>query len=119
MQCCILKATAPHRYRILRAVKNRFGPTDEIGVFEMTGRGLAEVPNPSEHFLGQRESDAPGASVFAGMGGSRPILVEIQALATTSPLGTPRRTVIGWDGGPTGDVAGGVGSPLRCAVFGP
>ncbi|MCC6982074.1 MAG: DNA repair protein RadA [Bauldia sp.] len=85
-------------YRILRAVKNRFGATDEIGVFEMTGRGLVEVPNPSELFLGERNSAAPGAAVFAGMEGSRPVLVEIQALVAPSPLGTPRRAVVGWDG---------------------
>src|SRR5690606_16210110 len=68
-----------HRFRILRAVKNRFGATDEIGVFEMTGGGLAEVPNPSALFLGDREASAPGAAVFAGMEGSRPLLVEMQA----------------------------------------
>ena len=87
-----------NRYRILRAVKNRFGPTDEIGVFEMTGAGLREVPNPSELFLGDRGNAAPGAAVFAGMEGTRPLLVEIQALVSPSPLGTPRRAVIGWEG---------------------
>ena len=84
-------------YRILRGVKNRFGPTDEIGVFEMTGTGLREVPNPSELFLGERDGVSPGAAVFAGMEGSRPLLVEIQALAAPTSLGTPRRTVVGWD----------------------
>lgn len=84
-------------FRILRAVKNRFGPTDEIGVFEMTGRGLAEVANPSALFLSSRDSMAPGAAVFAGMEGTRPLLVEIQALAAPSPLGMPRRAVVGWD----------------------
>jgi DNA repair protein RadA/Sms len=84
-------------FRILRAVKNRFGPTDEIGVFEMTGGGLAEVPNPSAFFLSTREITAPGAAVFAAMEGTRPLLVEIQALAAPSPLGTPRRAVVGWD----------------------
>lgn len=84
-------------FRILRAVKNRFGPTDEIGVFEMGGSGLAEVPNPSAFFLSARELTAPGAAVFAGMEGTRPLLVEIQALAAPSPLGTPRRAVVGWD----------------------
>ncbi|MCI0598827.1 MAG: DNA repair protein RadA [Beijerinckiaceae bacterium] len=84
-------------FRILRAVKNRFGPTDEIGVFEMTGRGLAEVQNPSALFLSSRDSAAPGAAVFAGMEGTRPLLVEIQALVAPSPLGTPRRAVVGWD----------------------
>ncbi|MBA4782353.1 MAG: DNA repair protein RadA [Rhizobiales bacterium] len=86
-----------HQFRILRAVKNRFGPTDEIGVFEMTGMGLREVPNPSELFLGERNQTAPGSSVFAGMEGSRPLLVEIQALVTPSSLGTPRRAIVGWD----------------------
>jgi DNA repair protein RadA/Sms len=86
-----------HHYRILRTVKNRFGPTDEIGVFEMSDKGLREVPNPSELFLGERGTPAPGAAVFAGMEGTRPILVEIQALVAPSPLGTPRRAVVGWD----------------------
>src|SRR5919206_1814391 len=86
-----------HRFRVLRAVKNRFGPTDEIGVFEMTGLGLREVPNPSELFLGDRDTHAPGAAVFAGMEGTRPVLVEVQALVAPSPLGTPRRAVVGWD----------------------
>ncbi|HUB63678.1 MAG TPA: DNA repair protein RadA [Methylocella sp.] len=84
-------------FRILRAVKNRFGPTDEIGVFEMTGRGLAEVLNPSALFLSSRDTAAPGAAVFAGMEGTRPLLVEFQALVAPSPLGTPRRAVVGWD----------------------
>lgn len=87
-----------HHFRILRSVKNRFGATDEIGVFEMTGAGLGEVPNPSELFLGERNANTPGAAVFAGMEGTRPVLVEIQALVAPSPLGTPRRSVIGWDG---------------------
>ena len=86
-----------HRFRVLRAVKNRFGPTDEIGVFEMTGLGLREVPNPSELFLGERDSRAPGAAVFAGMEGTWPVLVEVQALVAPSALGTPRRAVVGWD----------------------
>ncbi|MEJ1158510.1 DNA repair protein RadA [Prosthecomicrobium sp. N25] len=86
------------RFRVLRAVKNRFGATDEIGVFEMTGRGLEEVANPSELFLGERDGKAPGAAVFAGMEGSRPLLVEIQALVAPTSLGTPRRAVVGWDG---------------------
>lgn len=87
-----------HHYRILRTVKNRFGPTDEIGVFEMSDKGLQEVINPSELFLGERNEKAPGAAVFAGMEGTRPILVEIQALVAPSSLGTPRRAVVGWDG---------------------
>lgn len=86
-----------HQYRILRAVKNRFGPADEIGVFEMRGDGLREVANPSELFLGERDNTSPGAAVFAGMEGTRPILVEIQALVAPSPLGTARRAVVGWD----------------------
>ncbi|MCT6871701.1 MAG: DNA repair protein RadA [Bartonella sp.] len=86
-----------HQYRILRTVKNRFGPTDEIGVFEMSDQGLRQVLNPSELFLGERNEKAPGAAVFAGMEGTRPILVEIQALVAPSSLGTPRRAVVGWD----------------------
>ncbi len=84
-------------YRILRAVKNRFGPSDEIGVFEMVTGGLQEVANPSELFLGDRDSRSPGAAVFAGVEGTRPLLVEIQALVAPSGLGTPRRAVVGWD----------------------
>ncbi len=86
-----------HQFRILRAVKNRFGPTDEIGVFEMTDIGLAEVPNPSALFLGDRRDKVSGAAVFAGIEGTRPMLVEIQALVAPSTLGTPRRAVVGWD----------------------
>lgn len=86
-----------HSFRILRAVKNRFGPTDEIGVFEMTGKGLAEVANPSQLFLSAREEGVPGAAVFAGIEGTRPLLVEIQALVAPSSLATPRRSVVGWD----------------------
>jgi DNA repair protein RadA/Sms len=87
-----------HQFRILRAVKNRFGPTDEIGVFEMTDAGLSEVPNPSALFLAERNAKISGAAVFAGMEGTRPVLVEIQALVAPSPPGTPRRAVVGWDG---------------------
>ena len=107
-----------HRFRILRAVKNRFGATDEIGVFEMSDRGLVEVPNPSALFLGGRQGagsepaaaegdDAPdpseagqlcGSAVFAGIEGTRPVLVEVQALVAPALLGTPRRAVVGWDG---------------------
>lgn len=86
-----------HRYRILRTVKNRFGPTDEIGVFEMSDKGLREVSNPSELFLGERNEKAPGAAVFAGMEGTRPVLVEVQALVAATSLGTPRRAIVGWD----------------------
>ena len=88
-----------HQFRILRAVKNRFGPADEIGVFEMTGAGLAQVTNPSALFLSERDKPTAGSVVFAGIEGTRPLLVEFQALVAPSPLGTPRRTVVGWDGG--------------------
>ena len=102
-----------HQFRILRAVKNRFGATDEIGVFEMSDRGLAEVPNPSALFLAGRamadadsEAEEPGSNsgqlsgsaVFAGIEGTRPVLVEVQALIAPALLGTPRRAVVGWDG---------------------
>ena len=88
-----------HQFRILRAVKNRFGPADEIGVFEMTGQGLAEVANPSALFLAERGKPSPGSVVFAGIEGTRPMLTEIQALVAPSSLGTPRRTVVGLDSG--------------------
>jgi len=88
-----------HHFRVLRATKNRFGPTDEIGVFEMTGRGLEEVANPSALFLGDRNAAAPGAAVFAGLEGTRPLLVEIQPLVAAPSFGTPRRAVVGWDSG--------------------
>ncbi len=86
-----------HQFRILRAVKNRFGPTDEIGVFEMRSEGLKEVENPSALFLNDADRGTPGTAVLAGMEGTRPILVEIQALVAPSSLGTPRRAVVGWD----------------------
>ena len=86
-----------HQFRILRAVKNRFGATDEIGVFEMTDRGLAEVPNPSALFLAERRGNIAGSAVFAGLEGTRPVLVEVQALLAPNPGGSPRRSVIGWD----------------------
>ncbi|MGH7028315.1 DNA repair protein RadA [Brevundimonas sp.] len=86
-------------FRILRAGKNRFGATDEIGVFEMSDVGLREVTNPSALFLGEGKDRAPGAAVFAGIEGSRPVLVEIQALVAPSAYGTPRRAVVGWDNG--------------------
>ncbi len=88
-----------HQFRILRGVKNRFGATDEIGVFEMTGAGLAEVANPSALFLAERRGNVSGSAVFAGLEGSRPVLVEIQALLAPNPGGSPRRSVIGWDSG--------------------
>lgn len=86
-----------HQFRILRAVKNRFGATDEIGVFEMTGLGLREIANPSELFLSERDLGSPGTAVFAGIEGTRPVLVEIQALVAPTALGTARRAVVGWD----------------------
>lgn len=88
-----------HSFRILRAVKNRFGPCDEIGVFDMTDRGLTEVPNPSALFLADRRENVSGTAVFAGMEGTRPVLCEIQALVAPSYMPTPRRTVVGWDSG--------------------
>ncbi|MGH6934072.1 MAG: magnesium chelatase domain-containing protein, partial [Dongiaceae bacterium] len=88
-----------HQFRILRAVKNRYGATDEIGVFEMTDAGLTEVPNPSALFLAERRGNVSGSAVFAGIEGTRPLLVEIQALVSSSPLATPRRAVVGWDSG--------------------
>lgn len=88
-----------HQFRILRAVKNRFGPTDEIGVFEMADAGLQEVANPSALFLDGRGDAASGAAVFAGMEGTRPVLTEIQALVAPAAFGTPRRAVVGWDSG--------------------
>jgi DNA repair protein RadA/Sms len=86
-------------FRILRGSKNRFGATDEIGVFEMSEAGLLEVRNPSALFLGEGGERAAGAAVFAGMEGSRPVLVEVQALVAPSVYGTPRRAVVGWDSG--------------------
>ena len=88
-----------HQFRILRAVKNRFGPSDEIGVFEMTGAGLAEVANPSALFLSERGAPSAGSVVFAGIEGTRPLLVELQALVAPSPHAQARRAVVGWDGG--------------------
>lgn len=89
-----------HQFRILRAAKNRYGATDEIGVFAMTDRGLEEVSNPSALFLAERRGNIAGSAVFAGLEGSRPVLLEVQALL--SPKGgdgAPRRAVVGWDGG--------------------
>jgi len=88
-----------HQFRLLRAVKNRFGPANEIGVFEMREAGLEPVANPSALFLADREAGVSGAAVVAGMEGSRPVLVEIQALVAQSSLATPRRAVVGWDAG--------------------
>ena len=86
-----------HQFRILRGVKNRFGATDEIGVFEMTETGLAEVANPSALFLAERRGNIAGSAVFAGLEGTRPVLMEIQCLLAPNPGGAPRRSVIGWD----------------------
>ena len=86
-----------HVFRILRAVKNRFGSTNEIGVFEMKEKGLQEVRNPSAVFLSERSLNAPGSVVTASMEGTRPILVELQALASSTNFGTPRRTILGLD----------------------
>ena len=86
-----------HSFRILRAVKNRFGSTNEIGVFEMKEQGLQAVANPSALFLAERPVDVPGSVVVASLEGSRPILVELQALVSASALGTPRRTTLGLD----------------------
>jgi DNA repair protein RadA/Sms len=88
-----------HAFRILRGIKNRFGPTDEIGVFEMTGEGLKGVENPSALFLADRSEEVSGSAVFAGIEGTRPLLVEIQALVVKSQQATPRRAVVGWDSG--------------------
>jgi DNA repair protein RadA/Sms len=88
-----------HQFRILRGVKNRFGATDEIGVFAMTETGLAEVPNPSALFLAERRGNIAGSAVFAGLEGTRPVLVEVQALLSPNAGGSPRRSVIGWDSG--------------------
>jgi DNA repair protein RadA/Sms len=86
-----------HAYRILRAVKNRFGSTNEIGVFEMAAGGLVEVPNPSGFFLAERPADAPGSVIVSALEGTRPLLLELQALVARASFGTPRRTVLGAD----------------------
>ncbi|MEO1041353.1 MAG: DNA repair protein RadA [Pseudomonadota bacterium] len=90
--------TEPGRsFRLIRAVKNRYGPAGEIGVFEMASTGLSEVTNPSALFLGEADDDTPGTAVFAGTEGTRPLLCEIQALVLPSSLAVPRRAVVGWD----------------------
>ena len=86
-----------HAYRVLRAVKNRFGSTNEIGVFQMTDRGLAEVANPSGLFLAERPRDVPGSVIVSSLEGTRPLLLELQALVSPASFGTPRRTVLGVD----------------------
>ena len=88
-----------HQFRILRAVKNRYGATDEIGVFEMQDKGLVEVENPSALFLAERQGNISGSCVFAGIEGSRPVLVEIQALVSQTGYTSPKRAVVGWDAG--------------------
>ncbi len=85
-----------HIFRLLRSVKNRFGPAGEVGVFEMGSAGLREVTNPSALFLGERDDTSPGTAVFAGIEGTRPLLMEIQALVAPSPFAAPRRAVVGW-----------------------
>jgi DNA repair protein RadA/Sms len=91
------ESSTGHPYRILRAHKNRFGSTNEIGVFEMRESGLAEVSNPSELFLAERPENAPGSAVLAALEGTRPLLVEVQALVSPTSFGTPRRTCLGFD----------------------
>lgn len=86
-----------NHFRILRSIKNRFGAVNEIGVFEMTEKGLVEISNPSELFLMERENNVAGSAVFAGIEGSRPLLIEIQALIAPTNMATPRRSVVGWD----------------------
>ena len=103
-----------HQFRILRSVKNRFGPAGEIGVFEMTGGGLAEVANPSALFLSERGEAVPGAAVFAGIEGTRPVLTEIQALVAPSTLASPRRTVVGLDAGRVSTILAVL--EARCAI---
>src|SRR5579862_6695785 len=94
-----LEGERGYPFRVLRAGKNRFGAVDEIGVFEMSDAGLREVKNPSALFLNEGGERAAGAAVFAGIEGSRPVLVEFQALVAPSAYGTPRRAVVGWDSG--------------------
>ena len=98
---CVLyfEGDRSHHFRILRGVKNRFGATDEIGVFEMSETGLQQVPNPSQLFLGDKKNRVAGTAVFAGIEGTRPLLVEIEALVASSTLAAPRRNVVGWDTG--------------------
>jgi DNA repair protein RadA/Sms len=92
-----LEGDRHHTYRLLRSTKNRFGATSEVGVFEMRGAGMTEVPNPSEAFLAERLPSAPGSSIAVTMEGTRPLLVEVQALCSTSAFGLPRRTANGVD----------------------
>jgi DNA repair protein RadA/Sms len=92
-----LEGDSFHSYRLLRSVKNRFGPTNEVGVFEMGSAGLVEVANPSEAFLAERKADAPGSAIAITMEGTRPLLVEVQGLTSPSAFGNPRRTANGVD----------------------
>jgi len=92
-----LEGDQHHTYRLLRSTKNRFGATSEVGVFEMRGAGMTEVSNPSEAFLAERLPSAPGSSIAVTMEGTRPLLVEVQALVSTSAFGLPRRTPNGVD----------------------
>jgi len=93
----LLEGDHQYVYRMLRSVKNRFGSTNEVGLFEMTGEGLVEVLNPSEYLLSQRKKDAPGSMITVSMEGSRPLMVEIQALVASSSYGIPQRTAMGVD----------------------
>lgn len=92
-----LEGDAYHSYRLLRSVKNRFGATSEVGVFEMAGDGLREVANPSEAFLAERQRAAPGSAIAVTMEGTRPLLVEVQGLTSATPFGNPRRRANGID----------------------
>ena len=92
-----LEGEGGHGFRLLRAVKNRFGSLDELGVFEMRSSGLCGVSNPSSLFLSRRSTEAPGTAVFASVEGTRPFLCEVQALVSSAPPGSPRRTALGWD----------------------
>ncbi len=97
IRCCTWKATASSPTGLLRSVKNRFGATSEVGVFEMRERGMVEVPNPSEAFLAERMVNAPGSAIAVTMEGTRPLLVEIQGLTSPTSFGNPRRTPNGVD----------------------
>jgi DNA repair protein RadA/Sms len=92
-----LEGDSQHAFRLLRSVKNRFGPTTEVGVFEMRGDGMIEVPNPSEAFLAERVVQAPGSVVGVTLEGTRPLLVEFQGLTSPTAFGNPRRTANGVD----------------------
>lgn len=93
----MLEGDEQHMYRLLRAVKNRFGSTNEVGLFEMTDRGMLEIRNPSEHLLSERNEEASGTVITVSIEGSRPLLVEVQALVTPTSYGIPQRTATGID----------------------